>query len=99
MSHHRDLPALEQVHTCGLRGWCGSVEAMGNEKPLAHFVEIRFFLLMQATFGQTPIVWAKGIRGLSVMCCLLHHLQVLGTDCGSHLRSQREVWLATTGGP
>ena len=55
-------------------------------------------LLVQATSGQAPLVWAKGIRGLSVMWCLLHNLQVAGTDCGGHLRGQREAWLATTGG-
>ena len=55
-------------------------------------------LLVLATSGQTPIMWAKGIRGLCVTWCLLHDLQVAGTDCGGHLRGQREAWLATTGG-
>ena len=45
-----------------------------------------------------PIVWAKGTSGLSVMWCLLHYLQVVGTDCGGHLRGQKEAWLAITGG-
>ena len=35
-------------------------------------------LLVQATSSQVPLVWAKGIMGLSVMWCLLHDLQ--GTD-------------------
>ena len=52
---------------------------------------------MQATSGQAPFVWAKGIRGLSVMWCLLHNPGMAGTDGGSHLRGQREAWLATTG--
>ena len=55
-------------------------------------------LLAQATGGQAPIVWAKGIRGLIVMRCLLNDLQVAGTDCGSHLRGKGEMWLAITGG-
>ena len=42
-----------------------------------------------STGGQAPIVWAKGIRGLSVTSCLLH-------DPQSCLRGQREAWLATT---
>ena len=55
-------------------------------------------LLVQATGGQAPIVWAKGMRGLSVMWCLLHYPQVAGADCSSHHRGQREAWLATNGG-
>ena len=55
-------------------------------------------LLVQATSGQAPTVWAKGIKGLTATWCLLHDLQVTGTDCGSYLRGQREVSLATTGG-
>ena len=55
-------------------------------------------LLVQATGGQAPIVWAKGIRGLSATWCLLHDPQVAGTGCGCCLRGQREAWLATTGG-
>ena len=55
-------------------------------------------LLVQNTGGQAPIVWAKGIRGLNAMWCLLHNPQVAGTDCSSRLRGRREVWLATTGG-
>ena len=54
-------------------------------------------LLVQATGGQAPIVWAKGIRGLSAMWCLLYDLQVAETGCSGHLRGQREAWLATTG--
>ena len=55
-------------------------------------------LLVQAIGGLAPVVWAKGIRGLSVMCCLLHILEVAGTDSSGRLRGQREAWLATTGG-
>ena len=55
-------------------------------------------LLVQATSGQAPIVWVKGIRGLSVTWYLLHDLQVARTDCSGHLRGQREVWLSITGG-
>ena len=46
---------------------------------------------MRANGGQTPLVWAKGIRGLNVMWSLLRKLQVAGTDCGSRLRGQREA--------
>ena len=53
---------------------------------------------MQATSSQAPLIWAKGIRGLSVMWCLLHDLQVAGTHHGSRLRGQRDSWLATTVG-
>ena len=53
-------------------------------------------LLVQATSSQALLVYAKGIRGLSVMWCLLHDLQVAGTDQGGHLRGQREAWLAAT---
>ena len=55
-------------------------------------------LLVQATHGQAPLLWAKGIRGLSAIWCLLHDLQVAGTDHSSRFRGQREAWLATTGG-
>ena len=51
-------------------------------------------LLVQATGGQAPLVWAKGSRGLSVT---LHDLQVAGTDSGGCLQGQSEVWPATTG--
>ena len=37
-------------------------------------------LLVQATSSQSPLVWAKGIRWLSVSWCLFHDLQVTGTD-------------------
>ena len=57
-----------------------------------------YVLLVQATSVQAPIVWAKGIRGLRVMWCLLHDPHVAGTDCRGHLRGQRGAWLATTGG-
>ena len=53
---------------------------------------------MQATHGQAPLVWPKGIRGLSVTWCLLHDLHVAGRDCGGGLRGKRDARLATTGG-
>ena len=53
---------------------------------------------MQATSGQAPIMWAKGIRGLSATWCLLHNPQVAMADCGGCLRGQRETWITTTGG-
>ena len=37
---------------------------------------------MQATGGQAPLVWAKGIRGLSRTWYLLQDLQVAGTEHG-----------------
>ena len=55
-------------------------------------------LLVQANSVQAPLVWAKGIRGLSAMWCLLHDLQVSGIDCSGHLKGQMEAWLANTGG-
>ena len=48
-------------------------------------------LLVQSSGGQAPIVWAKGMRGLSATWCLLHDPQVAGTDCGVLLRGQREA--------
>jgi len=47
-------------------------------------------LLVQAISGQAPILWAKGIRGLSATWCLLHDPHVAGRDCGGHLRGQRD---------
>ena len=41
MGHHRNLPALEQVHACGpSEGGVALVQVMGGEKPLAHLGEI-----------------------------------------------------------
>ena len=62
------------------------------------FIWGNWALLVQATGAQAPLVWAKGIRGLSARWCLLQDLQVAGTDLGSPLGGRREVWLATTGG-
>ena len=53
---------------------------------------------MQATSGQTPFVWAKGIGGLGTTRHFLHYLQEVGTNHSSHLRNQREAWSATTSG-
>ena len=44
VGHHRKLPVLEHVHAHRLRGWGGSMEAMGNEKPLVCLRELRCFL-------------------------------------------------------
>ena len=52
---------------------------------------------MQVTIGQATLVWAKGIRGISVMWYLLHDLQAEGTYHSGSLRSHRDEWLATTG--
>ena len=86
--YHRKLPEPEHVHAYWLsEGKLALVQATGSEKLLAHLGEAGHFL-----------VWAKGIRGLGVMLCLLHDLQVAGTKQSSPLRRQREAWLATTGG-
>ena len=76
-------------------GWLWS--GYGRRKASCSFVG-DWALLVQATGGQAPLVWAKGIRGLSATWCLLHELQGTGTDCGSHLRGQREAQFATSGG-
>ena len=55
-------------------------------------------LLVQATGAKETLVWAKGIRGIITMWCLLHDLQMAGTDSSGCLRGQRKTWLATTGG-
>ena len=73
---HRNLP----VHSHGLtEGGTSLVQVMGGEKPLAQAMGDRA-LLVQATGGKAPLVWAKDSRGLSVTWCLLHDLQVAGTD-------------------
>ena len=66
------------------------MQAMSGEKPLAQAVG-DWVLLVQATGGQAPLVWAKSSRRLSAMWYLLHDLQVAGTDLGSHGKGQREV--------
>ena len=43
VGYHRKPPALERAQACSLRGWGGSAEAMGGEKPLAHLQEVRHF--------------------------------------------------------
>ena len=43
---------------------------------------------MQTTSHQAPL-GAKGSWGLSATRCLLHNLQMVGTDHSSHLRNQR----------
>ena len=42
-------------------------------------------------------MWAKGIKGLSVMWYLLHDLQVAGTHCGGYLKDKRESGLLQLG--
>ena len=99
VDRHRKLPAPECAHAHRFsEGREALVQADYGQ--LKTFCSFRgdWALLMQATGGQAPLVWTKGIRGLSEMWCLLHNLQVAGTDHGGHLRGQREVWLATTGG-
>ena len=73
------------------------MEAMGLQEASCSFKGDEA-LLVQATSGQAPVVWAKGIRELSATWCLLYDLQVAVADCGGHLRGQREARLATTGG-
>ena len=53
---------------------------------------------MQARGGWAPRVWTKGSWGLSAMWCLLHDLQLAGTNRGGYLGGQREAWPAATGG-
>ena len=52
---------------------------------------------MQDTGGQAPLMWAKGIKGLSAMWCLLHNIQVAG-QTAAVIRGQRDIWLTTIGG-
>ena len=82
MDHHGKLPALE--HACALpwdlRGQDGSGAGSGWKEASCSCREDGA-LLEQAISGQAPLVWAKGIRGLSATWCLLHDLQVAGTDC------------------
>ena len=87
------------THACSRlsEGGVPRVQAMGGEKPLAWAMG-DWAILVQATSGWEPLVWANGSGGLNAMWCLLHDLQVAGTDHGGHLRGQREVWPATTGG-
>ena len=64
--YHRKLPALEYLPACpwalrrrGSSGTgCGLQEASCSLKG-------DWVLLVQATSGQAPLVWAKDIRGLS----------------------------------
>ena len=87
----------QSVHMpVALRGWGGSGAGYRQQKASCLFRGDWAFLV-QAMSGQAPLVWAKGIRGLSATWCLLHNLQVAGTDSGGHLRGQMEAWLATTG--
>ena len=91
------LPAPEHACLQALRGRGSSGAGYGRQEASCSF-RGDWVLFVQAASGQAPLVWAKGIKGLSVMWCLLHDLQVAGTDCGGRLRGQRETWLATTGG-
>ena len=95
--HHRKLLECEHAHEGSQRaGWLWH-RLQGGKKPLSSLGETGRFLC-RLRGGQAPRAWAKGIRGPSVTWCLLHDLQVAGTDCSGHLRGQREAWLATTGG-
>ena len=93
---HRNLPVCSSVSMLS-EGEAPLGQATGSNKPLAQPTGDRV-LLVQAAGVWEPLVWAKGIRGLSVTWCLSHDLQAVGTDCGGSLRGQREAWPATTGG-
>ena len=67
------------------------MQATSGEKPFAWAIG-DWAHLMQATSGWAPLVWAEGNGWLRMTWCLLHDLQVAGTDCGSHLGGQREAW-------
>ena len=85
------------LHTCGLsEGRAPLAQAMGGERPLAWATGD--WALLQAMYGWTPLMQAKGSRRLSFMWCLLHNLQAMRTNNRSHLRNQRAVWSATTRG-
>ena len=85
--HLRKLPALERAHARRLsEGGASLVQATGSEKPLACSFRGDCGLRVQATRVQASLVWSKVIRGLSMMWCLLHNLQVAGTDCSGCLR-------------
>ena len=93
--HHRKLSVLENVLAPGLsEGGAALAQAMA----MRSFFTGDWVLLVQATGGWAPLVWAEGMRRLKVTWCLLYNLQVARTDHGSHLRGQREACLATTGG-
>ena len=88
MDLYRKLPAQECAHAHGhsvggaslaqATGWLeGSCSLRGD-----------CMLLVQATSGQTPLLWNKGIRGLNAMWYPLYCLQVAGTECSSCLRGR-----------
>ena len=70
-------------------------QVTSGERPLAQCVE-DLALLVWAMGDQAPLVWTKDRVGLSITQCLLHDLQVVGTNHSSHLRNQREVRPTTT---
>lgn len=71
------------------------VQAKDDNKLLA-WATGNWALLVQTTGGWAALAWAKGSGGLSVTQCLLRDLQAAGTDLGSCLGGQREVWPSTT---
>ena len=94
MDRHRNLP----VHACRIsESRAPLVQALNGEKPFG-WARGDQALLVQATGGRAPLVWAKGSMEPSVMWCHLLDLQTAGMDHSGHLRGQREVWPATTGG-
>ena len=81
------------LHTHTWTLWC----RLQVERSLAQATGDRV-PLVQAMGGWAPLVWAKGSRGLSTTWCLLHDLQVSGTNHRSHLRNHREAWPANSRG-
>ena len=55
-------------------------------------------LFVWAMGDWTSPVRDKGSRELSMMQCLLHDPQAVGTNHRIHLRNQMEVWPSTTKG-
>ena len=90
--HHRKLP----LHARALRGGAPLAQAMNCEEPL-DWAKGDQVLLLHAMGGWGYLMQAKGSRGLNVTWCLLHDIEVVGMDQGSHLVGQREVCPDTTG--
>ena len=84
------------VHSWTVRGRGASVQASGDERPHDRAKQDQV-PLEWAMGGWAPLVWAKGCWGLSTMWCLLHDLQMVGTNHSSHLRNQREDGLLPLG--
>ena len=65
---HRNLPAPKHERAClwALGGQGSSGTGHGQQEASCSFRR-DWALLVQATSGQVPLMWAKGIRGLSAM--------------------------------